>query len=477
MLLYILGILIIVIGLALSIGLHEIGHLVPAKLFGVKVTQYMVGFGKTLWSRKKGETEYGVKAIPLGGYIAMIGMFPPKGNEKARASSTGFLQSMSDDRPEILRRRGPAPVAVDGPGEAEPAEETRRRLFDGLVQDARDSSAETIGEGEDARSFYRLAVWKRIIVMLGGPAMNLVLAFVFMAILVMGFGIAQPSTTVGVVNACVVPAGSTATECDDSFAETPAAAAGLRPGDHLVSLGGTPLSAWDQTTEIIRTSPGKTLPLEIERAGEPMTLSITPLLTERYVYDKNGVQEKNPDGSFRTEEVGFIGMSPTNEAVRGGLSDVAPMVGNNVSAVFHMIINLPDRLVGVAKAAFGAGERDPNGPMSVVGVGRIAGELVSMDSVSVSDKAATLVGLLGSLNVALFAFNLIPLMPLDGGHVVAAAWEGIRRFFAKLFGRPDPGPVDAAKLIPLTMVIALLLGGMTVLLIFADLVNPIQLFK
>ena len=149
-LLYVLGVLILLVGLAVSIGLHEVGHLLPAKLFGVKVTQYMIGFGKTLWSKRKGETEYGLKLIPLGGYVAMTGMFPPaKPGEKARDASTGFLDSMA--------------------------------------QDAREASAETIDEGEDRRTFYRLPVWKKIIIMLGGPFMNLVLAFVFFGIVLMGF--------------------------------------------------------------------------------------------------------------------------------------------------------------------------------------------------------------------------------------------------------------------------------------------------
>src|SRR3954454_17545512 len=97
---YVLGVLLFAVGLAASIALHEIGHLVPAKKFGVKVTQYMVGFGPTAWSRRRGETEYGVKWVPLGGYIRMIGMFPPKpGDDPSllRASSTGPFRAMVDD--------------------------------------------------------------------------------------------------------------------------------------------------------------------------------------------------------------------------------------------------------------------------------------------------------------------------------------------------------------------------------------------
>ena len=437
MLPFVIGVVIIVIGLAVSIGLHEIGHLVPAKLFGVKVTQYMIGFGPTVWSRRKGETEYGVKAIPLGGYIAMIGMFPPAKGQQVHEDSTGF--------------------------------------FRGLVQDARDSSMESITPGDEERAFYRLPVWKRIVVMFGGPFMNLVLAVALFAVLLMGFGVTQPSTTVGSVSACALPATSERQTCEPGDPAAPGAAAGIEPGDRIVSVDGQKITSWNESTAIIRDHAEEPIELVVVRDGKQVTLEVTPMLSERYATDEKGQVVTDASGDPVTVQAGFVGISPASETVQQPVTAVLPAVGEQITGVAGIIVNLPQRMVDVWNAAFGTEERDPNGPISVVGVGRVAGEIASLDEIPLASKAAGLLGILASLNIALFVFNLIPLLPLDGGHIAGALWEAIRRGFAKLFRRPDPRPVDLAKLMPLTFGVVVVLGAMSALLIYADIVKPVTL--
>ncbi|NLA65002.1 MAG: site-2 protease family protein [Leucobacter sp.] len=427
------------VGLAVSIGLHEVGHLVPAKLFGVKVTQYMVGFGKTIWSNRKGETDYGVKLIPLGGYVAMTGMYPPeKPGGKARDASTGFL--------------------------------------DNMAQDAREASAETIAVGEEERTFYRLPMFKKIIIMLGGPLMNLVLAGVFFGIVLMGFGVQQYSTTLGSVSQCLIAASSEQTECTAADAPAPAAAAGLQPGDRIVSIAGTEITEWQQIGEVVSAAPGQPLVLEYERDAEVATVTLTPAMTERWLLTDQGEVALDEAGEPLTQTVGMIGVTPTVETVTQPITAVPQFVGNQVVAVSEVVIGLPQRMVDVWQAAFGNEDRDPNGPIGVVGVGRLAGEIVSYDEAPVAARAQFVISLLGSLNIALFVFNLIPLMPLDGGHIAGAIYEGIKRGLARLFRRPDPGPVDTAKMVPVTFAVVIVLGAMSLLLLYADIVKPVTLF-
>ncbi|BCW35513.1 peptidase [Arthrobacter sp. StoSoilA2] len=438
-LLFILGVVFVAIGVAVSIALHEVGHLVPAKLFKVRVTKYMIGFGPTLWSRKKGETEYGFKALPLGGYVAMIGMYPPnKEDGGVRPSSTGMFQT--------------------------------------LASEARSVAHEEVGPGDEGRVFYKLPVWKKIIVMLGGPAMNMLIGLVLLAILLMGFGVATPTTTIADVSKCQVAAGKTVDPDSADCKPTPAAAAGLQPNDVVKTFDGKAVTSWDELTGWIRASAGKAVPVTVERNGSEVSTTVTPVLSSRPVVGADGRQEQDANGTLKYQEVGFLGIGPQSALVPQPASSVLPMAGENIKQISGVILNLPARVVGVAKAAFSEEPRDPNGPISVVGVGRVAGEVAAMEEVPLQARIGTLVGLLAGLNFALAIFNLVPLLPLDGGHVAGALYEGARRQVARLRGKPDPGAFDIAKLLPATYVVAALLMAMGALLIYADIVKPVNIF-
>jgi membrane-associated protease RseP (regulator of RpoE activity) len=435
---FLVGVVLLVVGLAASIALHEIGHLVPAKLFGVRVGQYMIGFGPTLWSKKIGETEYGFKAIPLGGFISMAGMYPPS------------PQEASGKRPGRMRA-----------------------LFATMVQDARAANDESLA-GADERVFYKLPVWKRVIIMLGGPVMNLLLAIVLFAVLFTGIGVQTATTTVATVSECVLPADAGRTDCAAGDPAAPAAEAGVLPGDVLVSVDGTPVDSFAAASAIIQRSPGEAIPLVVSRDGQERTLELTPALTTRVVTDDLGREVVGPDGVVQTEEVGFAGVGAQVALVPQPIWAGPQAAFENVGAVAGIMTQLPVRVYDTAVDLFTGAERDPNGPMSVVGAGRLAGEVAAVEA-PLLDRAAGLLSLLASLNIALFTFNLIPLLPLDGGHVVVALWDGIKRAWAKLSRRGAAKPVDATKLVPVTFVVVVLLIGMGGILILADLFNPVSI--
>lgn len=438
-LLEMLGWVIFLLGVGLSIGLHEIGHLVPAKAFGVKVTQYMVGFGPTLWARRKGETEYGVKWIPLGGYIRMIGMYPPaKGADptQLRASTTGRWTT--------------------------------------LVEDARKQSMDEIAPEDADRVFYKLPVRKRIVVMLGGPVMNLVLAFVMFTIVLSVIGIQQPTNTVGAVVPCVPTATAPTGDLNGSGTcapgeQTPAYAGGVEAGDTIVSVAGTATATWAEVQAAIKAAPQGDIPVVVVRDGEQLTLTVPLVAVERPVYDENGKD------TGEVEQRNFLGVSPGFTRQTQPVSSVPGYIWDMSVRAVTTIVTLPVRLWDLAVSTFTSAERDPDGIVGPVGVGRITGEIIALEDTPVADKAAGVLGLLGGLNLFLFLFNLIPLLPLDGGHVAGAIWESVKRGWARLRHKPDPGPVDIAKALPVTYVMSIFLVGMGALVLVADLIEPITL--
>ncbi|MCO1654402.1 site-2 protease family protein [Pseudonocardia sp. S2-4] len=432
----VLGIVIFFVGILLSVAWHELGHFTTAKWFGIKVPEFMVGFGKTIWSRKRGETEFGLKAIPLGGYIRMIGMIPPAPGSDSALGRT--------------RRTGP---------------------FQGLMDDARRQSAMDVAPEDADRQFYLRAPWKRVVVMFAGPFMNLVLAVVLFAIVLMGFGVRTYTTTVSEVSACVLPATVAADgpppQCPADAPPTPAAAAGFQPGDKIVAFNGTPYEQddWRGMQEAIRSSSG-TVTVTVERDGQRLDLTPTLITT----------QLRDLDDPERIVDASFLGLSPLDEIQRKDLPAVAGEIGSIISRTGEAIIALPSRVPALFGSVFLGEERDLDGPIGVVGVSRIGGEILAQD-IPVGQEIAFFLQLLAAVNISLFLFNLLPIPPLDGGQIFPALWEAVKKRIARLRGRPDPGPVDVAKLLPVAYVVALVFIAWSGLLLVADVINPVRLFQ
>jgi membrane-associated protease RseP (regulator of RpoE activity) len=451
--LYVLGVLIFALGLLASIALHEIGHLVPAKKFGVKVTQYMVGFGPTVWSRRKGDTEYGVKAVPLGGYIRMIGMVPPRADGS--------------------RSRWPRRMAT-------------------AVEEFRNASRAEVQSGDEDRQFYRLTPGKKMIVMLGGPTMNLLIYLVLTVVLLTALGTRHddPTTTVGTVVKCVVPATSTEAKSDTCPANAAPAPAYqvLQPGDVIVSIGGTSISNWNDAVAIIERSAGQTLPIVVQRNGVETTLSLTPVENLKYI-----------GATTKTKEAGYLGVAPRVHSYYAPtpITQVPGYIGDQVGQGLSAIGNYPSKIASLWGTVFEGKPRDPQGAIGVVGIGRLGGDIAQSSAFDAQDKAFLLISLLATVNLLLFFFNLLPLLPLDGGHVAGALVEAARRGRARLRERgaaarlartgTEPGDqpeaparrrpiyVDTAQMVPVMYAVASVLILVTLLVVYADIVKPVTL--
>jgi membrane-associated protease RseP (regulator of RpoE activity) len=432
---YTLGVLLFTVGVLVSVALHEAGHLVPGKLFNVKVTQFFVGFGRTLWSRKRGETEYGLKAIPLGGYCKLVGMLPPA----------------PDQDPGKVRN-------------------TKTGMFAQLMDDARSAEYQSVDEADHGRLFYNKPWWQRVVIMGSGVMINLVIAFFLFGVVFMGHGVPKPTTTVDDVSQCVIAVTQAnldkpIRECRSDDPIAPAKAAGFQPGDRIVAFNATPVTGWKQIQREIRANGAKAATVVVERDGAELTLTPKTVVSPR-------LDLTNPE---RITKAGFLGVVPTQVNERQGVGYVVTTMANGTWETVKAIGSMPVKLYHVARASIGLEERDPAGPMSVVGAGRVAGEMASQHEVSVSDRFFSVLALLAGLNLFLGLINLVPLPPFDGGGIATTLYEAARRGIAKLLHRPDPGAVDSAKLLPVTYVMAGLILLMSLVLIYADIVAPISL--
>ncbi|WP_033241003.1 M50 family metallopeptidase [Streptomyces albidoflavus] len=429
-LLTVLGTLVFAFGLLFSIAWHELGHLSTAKLFGIRVPQYMVGFGPTIFSRRKGETEYGIKAIPLGGYIRMIGMFPPGADGRIEARSTS--------------------------------------PFRGMIEDARSAAFEELQPGDETRLFYTRKPWKRVIVMFAGPFMNLILAVAIFLGVSMSFGFATQTTTVGGVQQCVIAQSEKRDTCRSGDPVSPAKAAGLQEGDKIVAFNGAPVDDWATLSERIRQTIGPAT-LTVERDGARTQLEANLI--------ENRVAKKDADGEVMKDQwvrAGYLGFAAQTEIQPLGFVDSVGRMGDMLENGIESIIALPSKVPALWDAAFDGGERADDSPVGVVGAARIGGEVMNLD-VPAQNQIAMMLFLLAGFNLSLFLFNMLPLLPLDGGHIAGALWESVRRRGARLLRRPDPGPFDVAKLMPVAYVVAGLFICFTLLVLVADLVNPVRI--
>ena len=409
------GWLFLLLGLAVSIALHEIGHLLPAKKFGVKVTKYMVGFGPTLFSRKRGDTEYGIKAIPLGGYIQMVGMVPPSQSATAH-----------------------------------------KNLWQRITAGAQPTEQIKIAPEDQGKTFYELAPWKKLIIMFGGPFANLLIALVLALVLFSGFGTYERTSTVRDIVSCV-PSDSNP-NCEDALPASPSSKAGMLAGDKIISFDGQLVTRWADVEAKLTQAVGRTVQLVIERSGVQQTLAIDPVVM-------------TIGGSSRP----YLGVYLETERFQQTPVVAINQLASMMAATGAMIVQLPLQ-AGQALSELAPGSpRSQEGAISIIGLGQYSGQIASDADISFEDKMLSQLALLMSLNVALFVFNMVPLVPLDGGHIAGAIYESVKRGIWRIRGKKWERPVDTGQMMPVAYFVAVLLIVLTIVLVLRDILNPMSL--
>lgn len=377
----ILGVLAFVVALLFSVMVHEFGHYITARRFGMWVSEFFLGFGKKIWSFQRGETEFGLKAIPAGGYCKIEGMAP------------------NDELP----------------------------------------------QGQEDRAFYKASSTKKLIVLGAGSFLHFVLGFVLLFTLFIGIGTNQVLPVISEI----VP-------------NSAAQAAGIQAGDEIVAINGKKVVEWYKDVETIRESKGADLTLEIDRNGQLLTIVINARLTEidgakRYVLGIiNDVGLKRSGLWLSIKNSALVTKSFLTESVKS-------------------LGKLPEKIPALWGATVRGEERDASGLVGVVGVARVSGEAVGSDKLSPMERLATFVLIVASLNIFVGVFNLLPILPLDGGHMAVAIADEIRALIARLRGRPRPAAIDVTVLTPITMVVFVVLATLTLLLLVADVINPVVL--
>jgi len=420
--LYWLGVAAFALAILISVSLHELGHMITAKRFGMKVTKYFVGFGPTIFSFHRGETEYGLKAIPLGGFCKIVGMTP-----------------QDDD----------------------------------------------VAPEDQLRAMWRFPVWKRTVVMSAGSITHFLLALVAAWFAAVTIGLPNPAYPQTTDQQLAQPARIELADCIylsnpttaqqtctpgvDSAATGPAMAAGLKDGDLITKVGTTPVSTYGQLTEAIRAQKPGAVPFEYVRDGKTATTTVNLLAAQRTPINN----DKGPVTEVAVAGVGWDQASIPGTVKYDALAAV-PATGKFgwflVENTFEAIKRVPGKVPALWHSITGQ-ERDPDTPISVVGASRLGGEAIE------AGVPQVFLMIFISLNVFIGIFNLLPLLPVDGGHIAIAWYERVRSWLYARLRKPDPGRVDYYKLIPLTYAVILIGGVFTLLTITADVVNPIKLFN
>jgi len=389
---FLIGVLIFVVALLVSVMLHEAGHLLTAKAFGMKATQFFVGFGSTLWSRRRGETEYGIKALPLGGFVKITGM----------------------------------------------------------------TSIDDVDPAEEPRSFRAKPGWQRAIVLFAGSFMHFLIAFVLLWILAVGVGIADQSGPTVSVLRCV-PAGRQA-PCAQGDPRSPAALAGLRSGDKIVAVAGRPVRNWTQIGAAIKAHPaGSPVRFTIERGGRQITKNVSL-------------------ASVSWRKGAFLGVAPIVVYHRAGLLHAVSYAGSQFGSITSQSVTALGRIPKAIPYLFSKNRATTPGAQvsSMVGAANITGDVVAAN-IGWQQKVSVVLLIVIEVNIFVGIFNMLPLLPLDGGHLAVVLFERGRAWIARLFRRPDPGQVDIKRLIPVSVGVFALIVAFGLLLIAADIINPLSL--
>jgi regulator of sigma E protease len=483
---------VFVISLVAAIMIHEAGHFVTARWFGMRADRFFLGFGPTLWSTHRGETEYGVKALPLGGFVRIKGMSPIDERLRPVVDTVFDPQALAADReraaelatvPAVdgdaamnaalpaptwerleaeLRRRG-TPKDLTGriirrtrtnvPDDASTAE-ARRMFTEILVTEVPDTGRvgdlhHRLLEGDRGRFFQDRPAWQRAIVLVAGSVMHFVIAIA--VLLAMFLFIPQPTGEVGPV-------------VGDVLEDSPADAGGLEVGDRLRGVEGVRSDDFLELRELIRTRPGEPTDLLVERDAEALVLTLTPEAVE------------DPESGETVGQVGFVPTEITErldagtavyEAVLGPAGFVAIFTGS-IAALVRVFS--PEGIANLMQQASGAEDRGIDGAVSLVGAASLAGQATS----SVYGLLI-LLGLIASINIFIGIFNLVPLPPLDGGHLAVLGVERAVNAVRKARGRTPDFTVDPRAVAAIAIPVLAVLGTVFVVLLWLDITDPLQL--